>query len=107
MESMKNLKSQAVNVEMLTKEDLEVMNRQKIDRMRVYESHFAQAFPDIKQIKINDEYMQKRYEELCFSITSMTSKYSELVQNTNYKKKLIRQYTKFQEQVERDKQFFA
>jgi hypothetical protein len=56
---------------MLTKEDLEVMNRQKIDRMRVYESHFAQAFPDIKKIKINDEYMQKRYEELCFSITAL------------------------------------
>jgi hypothetical protein len=42
---------------MLTKEDLEMMNRQKIERLRVYESHFTKVFPDMKQIKINDEYM--------------------------------------------------
>jgi hypothetical protein len=75
MDTMKNVTSNAVNVDVLTKDDLEAMNRQKIERLRVYEQHFKQVFPDVKKIKINDEYMQKRYEDLCFSITSFTKKY--------------------------------
>lgn len=75
MDSIKSVAKNAVKVEMLTKEDLEVMNRQKIERLRVYESHFCQVFPDMKKIKINDEYMQKRYEDLSFSIHSLTCKY--------------------------------
>lgn len=75
METIKSVAKNAVNVEMLTKEDLEVMNRQKIERLRVYESHFTKVFPDMKKIKINDEYMQKRYEDLSFSIHSLTCKY--------------------------------
>ena len=37
MEKIKSVVKEAVNVEMLTKEDLEVMNRQKIERLRIYE----------------------------------------------------------------------
>jgi hypothetical protein len=96
METIKSVKKAAINVDVLTKEDLEIMNRHKIERLRIYESHFAEVFPDIKKITINDKYLQKRYEDICFSIHSLSSKYQELVQNSNYKKKLIKQFTKFQ-----------
>ena len=40
MDTIKNVKAKAVKVEVLTKEDLEAMNRSKIQRLRVYEQHF-------------------------------------------------------------------
>lgn len=90
---------------MLTAHDLESLNKPKLDNLKLYESHFAEVFPDIKKIDINDAYLQKRYEEICFSIHSKTEKYQELVQHANNKRKLIKQYMKFKSQVEQDKEF--
>ncbi len=60
---------------MLTPQDLELLNKPKIEQLKLYESHFKEVFPDIEKVDINDAYLQKRYEEICFSIHSKTEKY--------------------------------
>ncbi len=102
-ERIKQIRS--VQVDILTPQDLESLNKTKISQLKLYEHHFAEVFPDLKKITINDQYLQKRYEEICFSIHSKTEKYQELVQHANNKRKLIKQYIKFKNQVEMDKEF--
>ena len=92
---MKKVRPTAMSVDMLSKKDLEGMNVKKIEKLKFYEQHFSTIFPDVKQITINDTFLQKRYEEICISIHSKTEKYQELVQVCHVKRKLIKQFTKF------------
>jgi hypothetical protein len=66
------------------------MNVKKIEKLKYYEQHFTQIFPNVEKISINDAFLQKRYEDICFSIHSKTEKYQELVQNCHVKRKLIK-----------------
>jgi hypothetical protein len=102
---MKKVRTTAMSVDMLSKKDLEGMNVKKIEKLKFYEQHFSSIFPDVKQITINDTFLQKRYEEICISIHSKTEKYQELVQVCHVKRKLIKQFTKFKNQVELDRKF--
>ena len=72
---MQNIKSSTINVCNLTKDDFEMMNRKKVDKLKVYETHFSNIFPDVSLVSINDEYLKKRYEEITFTVHSFTNKF--------------------------------
>jgi hypothetical protein len=44
---MKQVRSSALHVDVLTQQDLEGMNVKKIEKLKQYESHFSQVFPDV------------------------------------------------------------
>ena len=46
-----------MSVDMLSKQDLEGMNVKKIEKLKFYEKHFSQIFPDVKKISINDSFL--------------------------------------------------
>ena len=79
IDDMKKVRTSAMSVDMLSKQDLEGMNAKKIEKLKFYEQHFTKIFPDVQKISINDTFLQKRYEEICFGIHSRTEKYQELV----------------------------
>ena len=51
---------------------------------------------------INDEYLQKRYDEICISIHSKSTLYQQLIQAVTFKKKLISQFMSHKEAMHRD-----
>ncbi len=51
-ERIKQIRS--VQVDILTPQDLESLNKTKISQLKLYEHHFAEVFPDLKKITIND-----------------------------------------------------
>lgn len=47
MDRILDVKKNALIVDVLTTEDLEAMNKKRIEQLKGYEKHFATCFPDI------------------------------------------------------------
>lgn len=75
MDLIKTVRRSAVKIGELTQEDINGMNRKKVKMLQSYEQHFSKFFTDIQKYKINDSYLNQKYNEICFKISSQTSKY--------------------------------
>lgn len=70
MDMILGVRRSAVKIGELTPEDIDVMNRKKVQMLQSYEQHFSKFFNDLQSVKINDEYLNKRYTEICLQIQS-------------------------------------
>lgn len=73
------VKRAGLRVADMSSEDFAVPNRKKIEILQSYETHFSEFFSDIQKVKINDTYLNAKYNEICFKIFSKTHKFQELV----------------------------